>query len=465
MSGMSATRAAATITARLDRLPASRYMWWLVALLSFGMFFEVYELFQTAYLSPGLLRSGIFDKDGKGLFGLTDQAGFAAANFGGLFIGALFFSSLSDRFGRRRIFTLSLLWYTVAMVAMAFQKTLIGVDVCRFIAGVGVGVQTVTGDAFLSELVPKVMRGKAFAFSSFIYHLGVPVVAFLCWLLVPRDLFGIDGWRWVPIISGVGAIVIWWIQAALPESPRWLAQMGRVDEAERVIQTIEASVAAEVKGPLPPPVPPIVIEGARQASFADLWRPPYRRRTIMLSVFSFFQTIGFYGFSNWLPAFFAAKGASITHSLQYSFIIATVYPLGPLVFTRIAGRFEPKWLIVAAATGIAIFGILFSLQTAAVLLIVFGICITLSNGLLGFSHHLYQTELFPTSVRGRAVGFCYSWSRLSIVLTSFMVAFFLQNFGTNGAFAFIAASMLIVVLTIGIFGPRTRGLALEEISH
>ena len=185
----------------------------------------------------------------------------------------------------------------------------------------------------------------------------------------------------------------------------------------------------------------------------------------MLMVFNFFQTIGFYGFGNWVPAMLATKGFGMLHSLQYSFAIALAYPLSPLLFLRIADKFERKWLIVAAATGIAVFGLLFSLQSSAQGLTAFGLLVTASNCLLSFAYHTYQTELFPTSVRAQAVGFCYSWSRLSTVFTSFMVAFFLTNFGTGGVFVFIAASMLVVVVAIGGFGPKTRNRSLEEISH
>jgi len=136
-----------------------------------------------------------------------------------------------------------------------------------------------------------------------------------------------------------------------------------------------------------------------------------------------------------------------------------------LLCTTIADRFERKWQIVSAAIGTASFGLLFAQTTSAVWLIFFGLLITLSNNLLSYSYHAYQAELYPTRIRARAVGFVYSWSRLSTIFTSFMIAFFLERFGTKGVFAFIATSMLMVVLSIGIFGPRTRGLALEEISH
>jgi putative MFS transporter len=186
---------------------------------------------------------------------------------------------------------------------------------------------------------------------------------------------------------------------------------------------------------------------------------------LMLIVFNFFQTIGFYGFGNWLPALLAGRGATVLHSLQYSFIIALAYPVGPILGMAVADRFETKWQIVSAALGIAVFGLIFAHQNGALPLIAFGVLVTFANTWMSYAFHAYQSELFPTRMRARAVGFCYSWSRLSTVFTSFMIAFFLQNFGTVGVFAFIAASMGIVAVAIGGFGPRTRGLGLEEISH
>jgi putative MFS transporter len=84
---------------------------------------------------------------------------------------------------------------------------------------------------------------------------------------------------------------------------------------------------------------------------------------------------------------------------------------------------------------------------------------------MSYSFHAYQTELFPTSIRARAVGFVYSWSRFSAIFTSFLIAGILKQFGTSGVFMFIAAAMLIVMVVIGFMGPRTRDLTLETISH
>src|SRR5215470_6875878 len=94
----------AQITARLERLPASREMWRLIILISLGACFEIYDLFQTAYLTPGLISAGILKEGRHGIFGLSDQGLFASVTFGGMFVGTILFAPVADRFGRRAIF-------------------------------------------------------------------------------------------------------------------------------------------------------------------------------------------------------------------------------------------------------------------------------------------------------------------------------------------------------------------------
>jgi len=242
---------AASITARLDRLPASREIWKLVILLSLGGGFELYDLLMTGYVAPGLVRSGIFSPGHTGLFGLPDQAAFASVTFAGLFIGTICFGYFADRFGRRNIFTWALLWYSLMTVIMATQSSVLSIDIWRFIAGVGIGVELVTIDTYIAELVPTEMRGRAFTVNQVIQFCSVPMVALLSWLLVPIDPFGIAGWRFVAGFPAIAAVLVFWIIRIVPESPRWLAQHGRLEEADRVTSAIEARVAAE-KGPLPP---------------------------------------------------------------------------------------------------------------------------------------------------------------------------------------------------------------------
>ncbi|KAF1010466.1 MAG: Inner membrane metabolite transport protein YdjE [Pseudomonas fluorescens] len=455
---------AARISARIDRLPAVATVWRLVALLSIGGFFELYDLFQTAYISPGLIKDGLFATGNQGVFGFSDQAAFASATFLGLFLGAGLLSPIADRFGRRAIFTFALIWYTVATVLMGLQTSAMGIICMRFLVGIGLGIELVTIDAYLSELVPKHMRSSAFAFAFFVQFLSVPAVALMSWWLVPQAPLGLSGWRWVVLASAVFALFIWWLRKRLPESPRWLAQQGRFEEAERIMDRLEARCEQDHGKPLEAPeTQSVAVQGSGR--FADIWQPPYRRRALMLIVFDVFQAIGFFGFGNWLPALLSGQGVNVTHSLLYAFIITLAYPLGPLLFVRWANRFENKWQIVGSALGAMVFGSLFALQTTALGLIVCGVMITFCNAWLSFSYHSYQSELFPTNIRARAVGFCYSFSRLSTVFSSLLIGLILDRLSTPGVLAFIASSMLIVMVTISVFGPRTRNLALEDIAH
>src|SRR5580693_2159367 len=203
---------AAAILARLDRLPSTRHVWVLITLLSLGGMFEFYDLFMTAYVVPGLVKAGMFADVKVGIF--AGPALFVAATFFGLFIGTFVFGYVADRYGRRTVFTYSMLWYCAATLVMAFQNS--GLEVClwRLIAGIGIGVELVTIDTYLSELVPKSMRGRAFAFNQAVQFAVVPVVAFVAYQLVPISPFGIDGWRWVVVIGSTGALFVWFIRRA-----------------------------------------------------------------------------------------------------------------------------------------------------------------------------------------------------------------------------------------------------------
>ncbi len=468
-AGQTAIRGeAALISARLDRLPTTRYIWKLVLLLSLGGCFEFYDLFLMTYIGPGLVRSGLFSAASTSFFGLTGLAGFVSATFTGLFIGTLAFGFAADKFGRRTIFTYSLLWYTAGSIVMAFQPTTRGILIWRVITGIGIGVELVTIDTYIAELVPKEIRGRAFAINQVAQFTAIPVVAFISWLLVPHSPFGIDGWRWVVLLGSIGAIFVWFIRRGIPESPRWLIARGRIAEVERAVASIEAQVATESGAALPPMLAreiPANESPSSRGTFLQIFRPPYLRRTLMLVIFQLAQTVGYYGFASWVPTLLIAAGIRTTASLQYSFIIAISAPLGPLLTQGIADKLERKWQIVWSAVCIAGFGLLFATQREPRWLILLGVLLTCSNNWLSVAFHAYQAELFPTAVRAQAVGFVYSWSRFSAIFTSLTIGFFLYRFGVGGVFAFIAAAMAVIVLAIGLFGPRTGGLSLEAISR
>jgi putative MFS transporter len=402
--------------------------------ISAGGWFELYDLFMTAYISLGLIREGLFVATAPSAFALRGFASFVAAGFAGMFFGTLIFSWISDRFGRKTTFTYSLVWYSVATFVMAFMHGAASIDLWRFIAGLGIGVQLVTIDSYISEIAPKDERGYWIAFSQFIGYLAIPVVALLAFLLVPRQIAGLAGWRYVTLAGSLGGIAVWFLRRGLPESARWVSARSE--------------------------------HGAAQIAHAwrAIWSPVYRGRTGMLVIFNLAQTIGFYGFTSWVPIFLAAHGVDFAKSLQYAFIIAIVNPLGPLLAMSMADRWQRKWQIVTLALIIAGAGLLFAQARTPWSLILCGTIVTLANAWFSCAFHAYQAELYPTRVRAQAVGFVYSWSRFSSIFVGFLIAAVLRAYGTLGVFAVIALAMLVVAFVIGTFGIRTNRIELEQLA-
>ena len=178
--------------------------------------------------------------------------------------------------------------------------------------------------------MPKEQRGPAFAYNQFVMFTAVPVVAFLAWQLVPHDDLRSRRLALVVIIGSIGAFVIWWIRRSLPESPRWLEQHGRVAEAERIVADLENKIRAD--GVDAAAAANRAGEAERKTgAWTEMWNAAYRGRTIMLVIYNLFQTIGYYGFSSWVPTLLISQGIEVTKSLAYTFIIAVAAPIGPLI--------------------------------------------------------------------------------------------------------------------------------------
>lgn len=460
----------AEIAARLDRLPPSRTVWTMVILISLGGVFEFYDLFFTGYVAPGMVQSGLFKPESLGPFALLQPlavAGFGTfvfATFAGLWLGALVFGYVADRFGRRHIFTWSLIWYMVCTAIMAFQASGFALNIWRFIAGVGIGVELVTIDTYISELIPSGERGRAYAVNQFITFSVVPVIAFLAFVMKGTHPFGLDYWRVLILIGTVGAIVVWILRRHIPESPRWLARHGRGDEADRIVAGIERKVMAERGGAALPPPQAFEPEKEGGGSLGEIFRPPYLRRTVILSIFNMAQVIGFYGFAAWVPTLLISRGIHVTHSLEYAFIIAIANPFGPLLGTLFADRIERKTQIIGGLLIMAVVIVLFSQSSAPWLLILLGVLFTLAANVMSYAYHNYQAELYPTRVRARAVGFVYSWSRLAAAFAGLAVGILLHGYGVPGVAVFVGVAMLVGILMI-LLGPSTRGQMLEHISR
>jgi len=196
----------------------------------------------------------------------------------------------------------------------------------------------------------------------------------------------------------------------------------------------------------------------------EIFDGPYGRRSAMLWIFQFLQTIGYYGFGTLAPLVLADKGYDIVETLGFTAVIFLGYPLGSALSVPLMERFERKHLIMASALGIGTFGLVFGFGRSPAVILAAGFCTTVVSNVFSNSFHIYQAEIFPTRMRTTAVGIAYSLSRLSGAILPFIAVSMLDNVGATAVFLGSAAIMVIVCLDVGLLGPRSTGRVLEDSS-
>jgi MFS transporter, putative metabolite:H+ symporter len=432
-----------------------------VVLVGLGSFFDLYEVFLGGVLAPVLaVEFGL---------GSTGKALVIAAGFAGMFVGANVLSVAADRLGRRRVFIANLMVYSLFSFAAAFSPNVETFLVLRFLAGIGLGAELVLVDTYLAEFVPARVRGRMIAWAYTIGFLGVPIAALLGGKLVAsQQLLGIDGWRWLLVFGGLGAVFVLAVRTMLPESPRWLESRGRHAAAHDVVAAVVAKVSPGTSVPeLTPEQRPAdpgddarSVAGVLRIAFRD-----YRSRTVMLVIFQILQSVAYYGFGTLAPLVLVSKGFTVTQSLGYAALSFAGYPLGSLVSVPLVERFERKHLIIASALAIAVCGIAFAASSNIAVIVAAGFLLTAVSNVFSNAFHIYQAEIFPTAIRSSASGMCYSLSRATLAVLPFVAVPALATFGPVAVFAGSAALIVLLCVDVGVLGPRSTGLELEEVQR
>jgi len=440
------------IGSRLDRLPITPAHRAIVAIAGIGTFFDLFDIFLAGVLGTVLTDRFHLDRVSLPLV--------LASGFLGMFLGAVTLGAMADRFGRRRTFLFNLAIYSTFTLLGAFASNAAMLIATRFVAGIGIGAELPLVDAYLSEFLPPRHRGRYTAVAYTVGFIGVPAVGFLARALVPRQPFGIDGWRWVFVAGSAGGAIIWWLRRRLPESPRWLESQGRFAEADAVVAKLERAAG------MTPDPPPSAARGvpAKPLRVGVLFSPQYATRTVVLWVFQIFQSVGYYGFGTLVPLVLAAKGFSIVNSLSYVSGVYIGYPLGSALSIPLVERLDRRWLIVGSALLMGIFGLALGFATAPLPIVVCGLSFTIVSNVFSNAFHIFQAEIFPTAVRATAASTAYGLSRLSSAAMPFVLLPVLARSGAPTMFAVVATAMLIVMIDIGVFAPPTTGRSLEHVA-
>lgn len=441
------------IAARLDRLPITRAHRAIVAIAGIGTFFDLFDIFLAGVLGTVLIDRFHLDRVSLPLV--------LASGFLGMFLGALGLGLMADRLGRRRAFLLNLAIYSSFTLLGAFATSAGMLIAARFVAGIGIGAELPLVDSYLSEFLPPRHRGRYTAVAYTVGFVGVPAVGFLARALVPRQPFGIDGWRWVFVAGSLGGAIIWWLRRDLPESPRWLESRGRHAEADAIVTRLEREAGHVVASSNRASSDPTA---AAAAPTARLFSPPYAGRTIVLWIFQIFQSVGYYGFGTLVPLVLVSKGFSVVNSLTYVSAVYIGYPLGSALSIPLVERFDRRWLIVGSAMAMAVLGIALGLASAPIAIVAFGMSYTVVSNIFSNAFHIFQAEIFPTAIRATATSTAYGLSRLSSAAMPFVLLPLLERSGATAMFAAVATAMAIVVVDIGVFAPSTTGRPLEHVA-
>ncbi|MFI6360108.1 MFS transporter [Streptomyces sp. NPDC050743] len=448
---------ARSIVARINAMPVTPAHMKIVAVVALGLFFENYELFLTGALSSALQRDFAVSEE--------QMPAILGAGFFGAFVGAVALSRLADRIGRRRAMILTLSTFSLFSLAAAFAPNAPALIALRVLAGVGLGGELPIAVSYLGDLLPAARRGRWTAIAFTAAYLGVPAVGFLGAALVDRSPLGLAGWRWLFLIGGLGAALVWLARRNLPESPRWLAAMGRTEEAEQIVARLETSADPTRYAPTSAEAMPDTGSTSEiRHTFRDLLRRPLARRTTLMAGVSVLQAIGYYGFGSLAVLVLTQEGHSVVRSLAYTSVSYIGYPVGAAISATVMERLERKWILAGSAALMAVLGLGYANSATPTAIMTLGFLYTLASNIMANSYHIYQSEQFPTAVRAGADGALYSLSRLASAAMPFVLVPLLHHTSPTLVVAVISAVMTGMVLLVLAFGVRTTGRSLEDIA-
>lgn len=437
--------------ARLDRLPISGFHRRLLWLIGAGAFMDAFDV----YLAGGVMAKMVHE----GFSSVAANASFLSAGFFGMMVGAAFAGYFGDRFGRRYSYQSNLLIFGLASLLGAFAPSIGMLTILRFIMGIGLGAEVVVAAGTLLEFIPPSHRGRWVSLLVIIVNFG-----FLASMVVAYFVIPALGWRWMFAIAGLGALAVWFARKKMPESPRWLESMGRMQEAEHELQAIEASVRKE-HGMLPPVERTDPPQGA-PLPVSALFAPGMLSRTVIGVLISVSTLVAIFSFVSWLPTFMVKEGFSIAKSLGFSTVMSFGGPLGGLVGFFIADRLSRKKSLILSCLAIIALGMIYPTLRDDVAVMAVGLAlVSMIYTLVALGIYTYVPELFPTSIRLRGTGFSSMCGRAASIASPFLVVMVYEHAGMTGVLTMVAGLLVVLIGALLVAGIETGATSLERISE
>jgi MFS family permease len=474
-SGVETGQITTDIPARMDRLPWSRWHWLIVVGLGTVWILDGLEVTIVGSIAPRLTEPG------SGIAISTAQIGAAAAFYvGGACLGALFFGQLTDRFGRKKLFLLTLGVYIIATLATAVSWTAWFFFLCRFLTGAGIGGEYAAINSAIDELIPARVRGRVDLIINGSYWLGAAAGSAVAILLLDKSLLSSSvGWRISFLLGAILGLAVLFVRRNVPESPRWLFIHGREEEAESIVRSIEQGVEQEEGERLDEPESSITVRQRESIPFREIAKTAFQRypRRAVLGLALFIGQAFLYNGVTFNLGTLYSTFWKVSSSFVPVFLIvfAAGNFLGPLLLGRlfdtvgrkpmIAGTYlgsaAVAAIMAALFTGNALGGSAWSFQA-----FIFATFFLASAG--ASAAYLTVSEIFPMETRALAIAFFYAvGTGIGGIIGPLLFGNLIAS-GNRGEVAvafFIGAAVMAVGGIVELFfGVKAEQVPLENIA-
>ncbi|MHA8110288.1 MFS transporter [Lactobacillaceae bacterium Melli_B4] len=407
----------------------SKLFYKIVSLVSVGMFLDAVDV----YLSSAVASSIVNDHWANA----QQNAIFLSSGFLGLFIGSIIAGVIGDLMGRRAIYQINLLLFGSFTFIAGFSPNVDFLIVCRLISSIGLGSEIVTGYSMVNEFAPINSRGKWCAIVSMIANMGAPFTIMLSSFVIPTF-----GWRIMFEAIGVLAIGIWFIRRNIPESPRWLINHGRNDEAKEVIDQMNVDYHKQT---------------FNKTVKTNFKHNPVAVNLIIAIVAVSATIITQYTFTSWVPTLLVKRGINIHNSLFASAIMLLGAPIGCAIGSYMVDRIGRKKVIVPTFFMSAIIGIIYAQQTTIIGVEIVGFLLNVCLYILMASVvAVYVSELFATKVRFTCVGIANGISKLCTVAMPVVVTWMLSITSPNMIFITMGIISMVAGIVVWALGQETN---------
>ncbi|HKN97601.1 MAG TPA: MFS transporter [Pseudonocardiaceae bacterium] len=451
-----------SLAARLDRLAWSRLHTTIVLALGAGWLFDSLEvqLFSNAVGPLGsYFHASVFQQDA-----------ILAVWLAGILLGALTGGWLTDRFGRRRMFVATLLWYAGFTVLTGLAPGLWFVYAARFIAALGVGAEYAIVNAAIAELVPARVRGRANAVVMNFWPAGAVAAGLVAYLVLDTlNLAATVSWRYLFVAGGLVALVVLYFRRRIPESPRWLLAQGRHVEAERIVTGLEA--AAGIGTDAPAAATPAPSAPATRHALRELFGH-YRGRLALGMLLDLAEAFGYYGIFALLSVVVLPRVHIASGQVPLFYIVGNLGAMvGGLAMTVFFDRLGRRTTVTATYT-LAAAGVgLLAWATASGSAVAVTVAFVVANGFgtaAWTSAYPTFTELFPTHLRGAGVGASVAVGRVGAIVGTLVLPDLATRLGPTASYLLVIGCWLVGVAAITIYrmagGVEASGRSLETLA-